>query len=43
MEAPRRRGAVYGEEYRLPEALQYVEALRRHEPPPRLPDYYAAG
>src|SRR3954454_2400102 len=28
MEAPRRPGAVYGEEYRLPEAQQVVEALR---------------
>jgi 8-hydroxy-5-deazaflavin:NADPH oxidoreductase len=41
MEAPRRRGAVYGEEYRLPDALKYVEALRRREPPPPLPDYYS--
>jgi hypothetical protein len=40
MEAPR-RGAVYGEEYRLPDALKYVEALRRHQPPPPLPDYYS--
>jgi predicted dinucleotide-binding enzyme len=39
MEAPRRPGAVYGEEYRLPDALKYVEARRRHEPPPPLPDY----
>jgi predicted dinucleotide-binding enzyme len=28
MEAPRREGAVYGEEYRLPEAREVAEALR---------------
>lgn len=28
MEAPRRAGAVYGEEWRLPEALAVVEAVR---------------
>lgn len=39
MEAPRRKGAVYGEEYRLGDALKFVEALRRHQPPPPLPDY----
>jgi 8-hydroxy-5-deazaflavin:NADPH oxidoreductase len=43
MEPPRRRGAVYGEEYRLPDALKYVETLRRHEPPPPPPDYYSRG
>ena len=41
MEAPRRKGAVYGEEYRLPDALKFVEATKRHEPPPPLPDYYS--
>lgn len=41
MEAPRRKGAVYGEEYRLPDALKFVEALKRHEQPPPLPDYYS--
>jgi predicted dinucleotide-binding enzyme len=40
MEAPRRPGAVYGEEYRLPDALAYLEAIRRGQPPPPLPDYY---
>lgn len=42
MEAPRRAGAVYGEEYREPEARAVVEALRAGRPlapPPR----YASG
>jgi predicted dinucleotide-binding enzyme len=35
MEAPRRPGSVYGEEYRLPEARAVAEAVRRgHEIPP---------
>jgi 8-hydroxy-5-deazaflavin:NADPH oxidoreductase len=40
MEAPRRRGAVYGEEYRLPEALAVLEALRLGRPIPPAPSYY---
>jgi predicted dinucleotide-binding enzyme len=40
MEAPRRPGAVYGEEYREPDALAVVEAVRagRAVPPPPLYD-----
>jgi len=39
MEAPRRRGSVYGEEYRLPEARAVAEAVEQgHEIPPT-PDY----
>jgi 8-hydroxy-5-deazaflavin:NADPH oxidoreductase len=35
MEAPRRPGSVYGEEYRLPEARAVAEAVRQgHEIPP---------
>jgi predicted dinucleotide-binding enzyme len=35
MEAPRRPGSVYGEEYRLPEARAVAEAVRRgHQIPP---------
>ncbi|HET6663269.1 MAG TPA: hypothetical protein VFG94_03390, partial [Acidimicrobiales bacterium] len=35
MEAPRRPGSVYGEEYRLPEALSVAEAVAQgHEIPP---------
>jgi 8-hydroxy-5-deazaflavin:NADPH oxidoreductase len=35
MEAPRRPGSVYGEEYRLPEARAVAEAVHRgHEIPP---------
>jgi predicted dinucleotide-binding enzyme len=35
MEAPRRPGSVYGEEYRLPEARAVAEAVQRgHEIPP---------
>ena len=37
MEAPRRPGAVYGEEYRLPEAEQVVAALRAGRPIPPVP------
>jgi len=39
MEAPRRAGAVYGEEYRLAEAEQVVEALRAGRPIPSAPRY----
>jgi 8-hydroxy-5-deazaflavin:NADPH oxidoreductase len=41
MEAPRRDGAVYGEEYRLPEAEQVVEAVRAGRPIPPTPGYGA--
>jgi 8-hydroxy-5-deazaflavin:NADPH oxidoreductase len=39
MEAPRRPGAVYGEEYRPADARAAVEALRRGEPIPPTPEY----
>jgi 8-hydroxy-5-deazaflavin:NADPH oxidoreductase len=39
MEAPRRDGALYGEEYREPEARAAVEALRAGEPLPPVPQY----
>jgi predicted dinucleotide-binding enzyme len=39
MEAPRRFGAVYGEEYRLKEARAVVEALRAGRPIPPTPRY----
>jgi predicted dinucleotide-binding enzyme len=39
MEAPRRPGAVYGEEYRLPEALLVVEAVRAGREIPPTPTY----
>lgn len=39
MEAPRRPGAVYGEEWRLPEALAVVEAVRADQPIPATPAY----
>lgn len=39
MEAPRRPGAVYGEEYRLPEAEKVVEAVRAGEDIPPAPSY----
>ncbi len=39
MEAPRRPGAVYGEEYREPEARAVVEALRAGRPIPPPPSY----
>jgi 8-hydroxy-5-deazaflavin:NADPH oxidoreductase len=39
MEAPRRAGAVYGEEYRLPEARAVVEAVRAGRPIPPTPQY----
>ena len=41
MEAPRRDGAVYGEEYREPEALAVVEAVRAGRPIPPTPEYAA--
>jgi 8-hydroxy-5-deazaflavin:NADPH oxidoreductase len=39
MEAPRRPGAVYGEEWRLPEAWGVVDAVARGEPIPPTPSY----
>jgi predicted dinucleotide-binding enzyme len=39
MEAPRRPGAVYGEEYRLPDAEKVVEAVRAGEEIPPTPGY----
>jgi hypothetical protein len=39
MEAPRRLGAVYGEEYRLAEAQAVVEAVRAGHPIPPTPQY----
>jgi hypothetical protein len=39
MEAPRRHGAVYGEEYRLPEAEEAVAAMRRGLAIPPAPSY----
>jgi predicted dinucleotide-binding enzyme len=39
MEAPRRPGAVYGEEYRLPDAEKVVEAVRAGEEIPPTPNY----
>ena len=39
MEAPRRKGAVYGEEYRRPEALALLESLRDGKPTPPVPHY----
>jgi predicted dinucleotide-binding enzyme len=39
MEAPRRDGAVYGEEYRPAEARAVVEALRAGRPIPPAPSY----
>src|SRR5436190_11939540 len=39
MEAPRRDGAVYGEEYRRPEAEAVVEAVRGGRPIPPTPSY----
>jgi hypothetical protein len=38
-EAPRRPGAVYGEEYRLADAKLVVEAVRSGRPLPPTPDY----
>jgi predicted dinucleotide-binding enzyme len=39
MEAPRRAGAVYGEEYRLAEAQTVVEVVRAGRPIPPTPRY----
>ncbi len=39
MEAPRRPDAVYGEEYRLPDAEKVVEAVRAGEEIPPTPSY----
>jgi 8-hydroxy-5-deazaflavin:NADPH oxidoreductase len=39
IEMPRRPGAVYGEEYRLPDAERVVEALRAGEEIPPTPSY----
>jgi predicted dinucleotide-binding enzyme len=39
MEAPRRRGAVYGEEYRRADAPAVVEAVRAGRPIPPTPRY----
>jgi predicted dinucleotide-binding enzyme len=41
MEAPRRPGAVYGEEYRRPDAMTVIEALRAGRPIPPAPQYQA--
>jgi hypothetical protein len=40
MEAPRRKGAVYGEEYRRPDALAVLEALQHGKPIPPAPNYH---
>ena len=42
MEAPRRPGAVYGEEYRLSDALAVLQALRDGQPIPPTPQYESA-
>jgi predicted dinucleotide-binding enzyme len=39
MEAPRRPGAVYGEEYRLPQAEQVADAVRAGRQIPPTPQY----
>jgi 8-hydroxy-5-deazaflavin:NADPH oxidoreductase len=39
MEAPRREGAVYGEEYRLPDAEKVVEAVKAGQEIPPSPTY----
>jgi predicted dinucleotide-binding enzyme len=39
MEAPRREGAVYGEEYRLPDAEKLVEAVKAGKEIPPTPSY----
>jgi 8-hydroxy-5-deazaflavin:NADPH oxidoreductase len=39
MEAPRREGAVYGEEYRLADAIEVVEAVKAGRPLPDTPAY----
>jgi 8-hydroxy-5-deazaflavin:NADPH oxidoreductase len=42
MEAPRRPGSVYGEEYRPADARAVVEALRAGRPIPPTPSYAAS-
>lgn len=42
MEAPRRAGAVYGEEYRGPDAQAVVESVRNGRPLPPTPSYPSA-
>jgi hypothetical protein len=39
MEAPRRAGAVYGEEYHLDDGLAVQAAVRKGEPIPPVPHY----
>ena len=39
MEAPRRPGAVYGEEYRLADAQRVVDSIRNNRPIPPTPKY----
>jgi hypothetical protein len=39
MEAPRRPGAVYGEEYRADDAQAVVDAVRDGHPIPPTPTY----
>jgi hypothetical protein len=39
MEAPRRDAAVYGDEYRLPDAQKVVEAVTAGEEIPPTPEY----
>jgi predicted dinucleotide-binding enzyme len=39
MEPPRREGAVYGEEYRLPDAEKMVEAVKAGKEIPPTPTY----
>jgi 8-hydroxy-5-deazaflavin:NADPH oxidoreductase len=43
MEAPRRPGALYGEEYRLADAPAVLEALREGRPIPPTPHYEGAS
>jgi 8-hydroxy-5-deazaflavin:NADPH oxidoreductase len=43
MEAPRRPGAVYGEEYRLHDAMEVMRALREGHPIPPTPRYEPVG
>lgn len=43
MEAPRRPGAVYGEEYRLADAQAVVDAVHAGRPIPPTPDYTSRG
>src|SRR5262245_56341836 len=43
MEAPRRPGSVYGEEYRLPEARAVAEAVAQGHKIPPPPTYHHAG